>query len=250
MNQAFYIGSTAAQQQNREMNIQGNNIANVNTHGFKAERGRFTALMYANIKGAEERELPAGVGGALWTSATNFTTGSAMQSSGRYDYMIEGNGFFALADLAQNEVTLTRCGHFCKARLARPTGEVDEFGMPIEEEGWYLSDGQGRFVLDESGAVIEIPEDSGDETLPVGIFDYSNRNGMEHLDGTRFRAVAKNGGIQRGDGQLIHGMLESSNVDLADELVKVIEAQRAYGMALKLVQTSDEIESTINGLRG
>jgi flagellar basal-body rod protein FlgG len=62
--------------------------------------------------------------------------------------------------------------------------------------------------------------------------------------------VDKNGGLTRGSGTLIQGMLEASNVDLAQEMTKVIEAQRAYTMALKMMTTSDEIESTINGLRG
>jgi flagellar basal-body rod protein FlgG len=73
---------------------------------------------------------------------------------------------------------------------------------------------------------------------------------MDHLDGTRFLAVEKNGGLRVGDGTLVRGMLESSNVDLAEEMTKVIESQRAYSMALKMVQTSDEIETVINNLRG
>lgn len=250
MNQSFYIGATAAHQQNRRMNIQGNNIANVNTDGFRAEQGRFTALMYQDIKAAEDRQLPVGTGSALWVSNTKLTPGIAKDTGGKYDYMIMGDGYFAVADLAKDEVTITRKGNFSKSRLARPTGEIDENGMPVMEEGWYLTDGQGRFVLNDTGSVIEIPEGDGRETLPVGVFDYPNHNGMEHMDGTRFRAILKNGGIQRGTGKAVSGKLEGSNVDLAEEITKVIESQRAYSMALKLVQTSDEIESTINGLRG
>lgn len=250
MNQSFYIGATAAHQQNQRMNIQGNNIANVNSYGFRAEQGRFTALMYQNIKAAEERELPTGTGGAMWLSNTKFTPGTVMDTGREYDYMIMGDGFFAVADLAKDEVTITRKGSFCKARLARPTGEMDENGLPVMEEGWYLSDGQGRFILSDTGTVIEIPEGEGGKNLPVGVFNYANLNGIEHIDGTRFRAIAKNGGIQRGTGQVENGKLEGSNVDLAEEISKVIESQRAYSMALKLVLTSDEIETTINGLRG
>ena len=133
------------------------------------------------------------------------------------------------------------------ASLERPGSEVDENGQPIMEEVFYLSDGEGRFVLSKTGGMIEI-EDRNAE-LPVGVFDYINYNGMEHLGGTRFLAVDKNGGIRLGEGKAIHGMLEMSNVDLAEEMTKVIESQRAYSMALKMVQTSDEIETTINNLR-
>jgi flagellar basal-body rod protein FlgG len=72
---------------------------------------------------------------------------------------------------------------------------------------------------------------------------------MQRLDDTRFLAADKDGGLRYGTGTLIQGKLEMSNTDLAEEITKVIEAQRAYGMALKMVTTSDEIESTINSLR-
>ena len=127
-------------------------------------------------------------------------------------------------------------------------GETDENGQPVIERVMYLSDGDGRFVLSDTGSMIEVTD--GDADQPVGIFDYINYNGMEHLDGTRFLAVEKNGGLRVGDGTLVRGMLESSNVDLAEEMTKVIESQRAYSMALKMVQTSDEIETVINNLRG
>lgn len=247
MNQSFYIGAVGAQQQQRKLNVQGNNIANVNTYGFKAEQGRFTALMYENIKGIDEEQLPAGVGTCLWTTDTRFAPGACAHTGRAQDYMIDGEGFFVLVDLNTNEVSLTRNGAFTVAELQRATGEVDGYGQPVMERVMYLSDGDGRFVLGRTGGMIEVT-DSGAEQ-PVGIFDYINYNGMEHLEGTRFLPVEKNGGLQLGSGKLVQGMLETSNVDLAEELTKVIEAQRAYSMALKLVQTSDEIETTINSLR-
>ena len=169
MNSSFYMGAVAAYQQTQSLTIQGNNIANVNTYGFKTEKGRFAPLMYRTIKAAEERELPTGHGACLWTSATDFREGGYIDTGRRYDYAIQGSGFFALADLEHDEVSLTRCGDFSKARLARPTGEVDETGRPIEDVGWYLTDGHGRFVLDDMGAVIEITEEN-DDRLPVGVF--------------------------------------------------------------------------------
>ena len=67
---------------------------------------------------------------------------------------------------------------------------------------------------------------------------------------TRFMPVDKNGNLMLGTGTVRRGVLELSNVDLAEEMTKVIEAQRVYSLSLKMVQTSDEIEGTINGLRG
>ena len=150
-------------------------------------------------------------------------------------------------DLATGDVTFTRNGAFMMSQLQRPTGEVDENGEPIMETIYALGDDTGRFVLSEEGGLIPVTDPK--EELPIGIFDFANYDGMARLDDTRFLPVDKNGNLWYGDGKLVQGCVERSNADLADELTKVIEAQRAYGAALKMVITSDEIESTINNLR-
>lgn len=246
MNQSFFIGAVGAHQQLKRLTVHGNNIANLNTYGFKAEKGRFTDLMYDHVQAIENDELPYGVGSALWVTDTDFSAGPPVSTERDQDYMIEGGGFFALVDLATNEISLTRNGSFVISELQRASGEVDDAGTPIMETIYYLSDNQGRFVLSRSGGMIEVDDRHAEQ--PVGVFDYINYSGMEHIDGTRFLAVDKNGGIRLSDSQAIQGMLENSNADLAEEFTKVIESQRAYQMALRMVTTSDEIESTINGL--
>lgn len=248
MNESFYIGAVGAQQQQRGLNVTGNNIANVNSYGFKAEKNRFASLLYQNLQTADNSHCRSGSGTALWTTDTNFQTGAAASTGRSQDYMIEGDGFFALVDPATNDVSFTRNGAFSMASLERPTGQVDENGVPETELVYYLSDGNGRFVLGADGDMIQM--DDSNEPQDVGIFDFINYNGMEHLDGTRFAAIEKNGNLMIGSGKLVQGMLETSNVDLAEEMTKVIEAQRAYSLALKMVTTSDEIETAINNLRG
>ena len=93
-------------------------------------------------------------------------------------------------------------------------------------------------------------EHSNEVTSEIGVFDYAIMDGMLHANGSRFLPKDKNGDLYWGTGRVEQGVLEISNVDLAHEMVKVIEAQRAYSYALRMVQTSDEIETTINGLRG
>lgn len=262
MNQSFFIAAVGAHQQLKRLGVHGNNIANLNTYGFKAEKSRFASLMYDDLKGVGEategsaaaREedgdfemLPSGVGAALWTTDTDFKSGAMAETRRDQDYAIAGEGFFAIADLATGEITLTRNGGFVISELMRPTGEVDENGQDITERIYYLSDNEGRFVLSESGGMIEVGDEH--EPQPVGVFDYMNYDGMEHVNDTRFQAVDKNGTIRQGGGTVMRGFLELSNADLAEEMTKVIESQRAYGMALKMVQTSDEIETTINNLR-
>lgn len=247
MNQSFYIGAVGAHQQQQRMNVQGDNIANVNTYGFKASSGRFESLMYENMQGIDDAQLPAGAGAKLLMTSTNFQPGAVVSTGRAQDYMIDGDGFFALVDLATNEVSFTRNGAFSIAEYQHPTDEVDENGQPVLETVFCLSDGQGRFVLNDRGALLEVTDPAAEQ--PVGVFDYSNYDGMVHLGGTRFLPVDKNGGLSMGAGTLVRGSLELSNVDLAEELTKVIESQRGYQMALRMVQTSDEVETTINGLR-
>lgn len=247
MNQSFYIGAVGAIQQQRHLNVHGNNIANLNSYGFKAERAVFTQLINQDWPGINGNELPMGVGTRIVNTTTNFHQAGFADTGLPLDYAIQGTGFFGLVDLTTGEVSFTRCGSFMKGERLEETGETDEEGNPITERVYYLSDGQGRFVLSQRGGLI--PVDDVNEELPVGIFDYSSYNGMVHLDDTRFSPVEKDGNVWLGDGTLVRGMLELSNADLAEEMTKVIEAQRAYGMALKMVQTSDEIETTINSLR-
>lgn len=246
MNQSFFIGAVGAHQQLKRLTVHSNNISNVNTYGFKAEKSRFTALMYDNVRAIDNEMLPSGVGSALWATDTDYAPGAVAQTDRDQDYMIAGDGFFALVDLETSEVSLTRNGAFVISELQRASGEVDEAGQPIMETVYYLSDNQGRFVLSRTGSMIEVDDRTAEQ--PVGVFDYVNYNGMEHVGDTRFLAVEKNGGIRMGESKVMRGMLEQSNADLAEELTKVIETQRAYGMALKMVLTSDEIETTINGL--
>ena len=246
MNQSFYTAAVGAQQQLYNLNIHGDNIANVNTYGYKANKSYFQALLYQNWPGVEA-ELPTGVGARLLKTTTDYSQGVPSETGRRLDFMIEGEGFFALVDLATGDVTFTRNGAFIMSSRMEETGEVDENGDPIMEQVFYLGDNEGRFVLSERGGLIRI-DDINDE-LSVGIFDYANYDGMAQLDDTRYLPVDKNGNLWYGDGKLIRGYLEQSNADLADELTKVIEAQRAYGLALKMMTTSDDIENTINNLR-
>lgn len=248
MNQSFYIGAVGASQQLKRLNIHGDNIANLNTMGFKANRSDFTALLYQDHRGATD-DLPMGVGTRLLMTSKNNAQGPVEDFGRNTDYMIEGDGFFALVDLGTGQVTYTRNGAFVMNGREVPTGETDENGQPITELTYFLGDDEGRFVLSNVGGLIEVDKDSVKEKLPVGIFDYINYDGMTQVDDTRYLPVDKNGNLIYGTGKLLQGVVEGSNADLAEEYTKVIESQRAYGLALKMVQTSDEIETTINGLR-
>lgn len=246
MNQSFYTGAVGAQQQMNVMNIISNNIANVNTTAFKAEKARFTALLRQQMESVEEGNYSSGVGARLLMTSTDHTDGVLMQTGRAQDYAIRGDGYFALVNLNTNEVTFTRNGAFEITYYERNMGE-DEFGNPIIQKVQTLTDGHGNFVLGRNGNIITVTDPNAMQN--IGVFDYGNYDGMLHQSSTEFMPVDKNGNLYFGAGELVQGALEGSNVDLAESFSKVIEAQRAYSMALKMIQTSDEIETTINSLR-
>lgn len=242
MNMSFFNAAVGAQQQQKRMNVQANNIANINTQGFKAERADFSTLMYRNMNGIDNAQLPRGTGARVEMTATDFATGPLVTSGLPQSYGIEGYGFFGLVDVGTGEVSYTRDGSFALAEMTR----LNEERVP--EQVFYLSDGMGRLVLSDTGTTIEVANHNAD--YPVGVFDFVNRDGMLHVGTNRFMPTEKNGQVRMGEGKARRGVIEMSNVDLATELSKVIEAQRSFSYALKMVQTSDEVETTINGLRG
>lgn len=245
MNISFYTAAVGAQQQQERLDIHANNIANVNTYGFKARRPTFAALMTGPITGINE-DLPRGVGSRVESAEADFRQSAVMETGRALDYAIEGNGFFTVLDPKTGEFAFIRDGSFTTSEF-QIAGEPDENGQPTVQTVWYLSDGLGRFVLGRDGRPIEVTDET--QELPIGVFDFVNYNGMVSSSENRTYPVEKNGQVGLSDARLIQGYLEMSNADLGYELAKVIESQRSFQYMLRMVQTSDEIETTVNNLR-
>lgn len=245
MNVGFYTAATGANQQQKRLDIHANNIANVNTYGFKAERSTFSALMYGNLAGIDGAELPRGTGARMIMAETDFADGTPAQTGRPHDYAISGEGFFGLIEPRSGEISYTRKGAFSPSSFQRMNPEG------VEETVYLLSDNLGRFVLGQDGQPVEIPENDDGAALPIAVYGFDHTNGMRALGGGRFAPVDKNGAPRMlNNASVNQGFVESSNADLATELTKVIEAQRTYSYALRMVTTAEEVESTINGLRG
>lgn len=236
MNQSFYAAAVAASQQQQSLNVVSNNIANINTIAFKTEQAQFSELLYRTYQGAEN-EVFRGSGSRIMQTSTNFADGALMARSGGQNYAINGDGFFAVRNPDTNQISYTRAGSFHWGNLEN---NVNEF---------YLCDAEGNYVLDQNEQPILMGEDAKAQ-YPVGVFDFINTNDMQHIGNNKFVPVEKNGDVLAGTGQVVFGAVEGSNADLATQFTKIIEAQRSYSYALKMVQTQDEIESTINSLRG
>ncbi|MBQ9346335.1 MAG: flagellar hook basal-body protein [Oscillibacter sp.] len=282
MDTSFYTAAVGAQYQQDRLNVHGNNIANVNNYGFRARRTSFSALMGNQMRGIEQdyqRHVGArleSTEGLYWGNQAGVSLTPTYRA---LDYAIEGSGFFALQDPASGEISYTRDGSFIlsslvvteQERMALTEEEQIDFEAAVEaaqmagEEPpewpmedvqrtrWYLSDGMGRFVLSREGQriMVEHPDEVAmGKEHPVGVFDFLNHNGMVSLGDNRFAPVDKNGGVGlQQEGKVLQGFLENSSTDLAYEFAKVIETQRTFTYLLKMVQTSDEITQSVNGLR-
>lgn len=245
MNLSFYTAVNGAAMQMKHMDVQAHNISNVNTYGYKADVAGFANLMYGYFLGADEEMSYRGSGTVLVETSINYAQGSFFGTDRTFDFAIDGDGFFALYDPLTEEITFTRDGSF-----AMSESTLDGDG----NTAWRLGDNNGRFVINQEGNFIELdPElqmvEHTVDTLNIGVFDFNIRDGILRNGPSGYLNIEKNGDIQLGTGQVIQGYVEQSNVDLAKEMTKVIEAQRMYSYATKMIVTADEVEQTINGLK-
>lgn len=239
MYSSFYTAGAGVRAQQSKMDVVSNNIANVNTTGYKTKNAVFSDLMYVDHQDAQAGHLQVGKGVKLSATRTVLQKEGGLQQTGNsLDFAIQGDGFFALSDLNGENTVYTRDGRFMISSL---------------DETMYLTNSSGLLVLNSEGDPIEMDEldinaDLAD--LDIGVYTIPVRDGMVEDGYNNYRLIDRNGEPEAIEGAQLHrGYLETSNVDVAREFSQIIETQRAYSMTLKMVQTSDEIEQDINSLR-
>ena len=126
MNMSFFTGAVGAYQQMQRMNVQANNIANVNNYGYKAERATFHHLMYGNVTGIDNERLPKGTGTKMAKASIDYTCNGYAETGRVFDFAIKGDGFFALYNPVNQEITFTRDGAFIMAQFQVPPPEDAE----------------------------------------------------------------------------------------------------------------------------
>ncbi|MEY8374349.1 flagellar hook-basal body protein [Lachnospiraceae bacterium 56-18] len=235
---SFYTAARGAMEEQEKLNVVGHNLANANNYGYKAKTTVFTDLMYYNLNNytGEDTRYKAGAGINVEKTNTDFSPKGLITTEEKFDYAINGKGFFMLRSPITNEITYTRNGHFSMSRRG------NEF---------YLVNDNGNFVLDENRNPIRVLDgNAGELSGQIGVYGFNILDGMQSTGNNEFVPVLKNGEpfLMR-DAKLIDHALEMSGVDVADDFTRMIEAQRAYSYALKMVQTSDEVVNTINTLR-
>ena len=253
MNISFYTGVSGLSAYQEGMNLISNNVANVNTVGYKPMAASFKDLVYTNMDTNSEEEILVGHGIKVDAANLSFQQGNMLQTGNELDFAISGNGLFAVDD--KGVTKYTRNG-----------------AMTISVEGneKYLCMNDGSYVLDNNGEKIEIPmknitNDDGKVTGSepdfsklqdqIGIFTFANPHGLSPMDGGKYLPTNISGeAVSSLDetsnaGDLIAYTLESSGVDLADEMSAMMIMQKAYQFSAKVVQTADQIEEIVNNLR-
>lgn len=239
MNAAFYTAGAGASAHQSKMNVISNNMANISTTGFKRKVPVFADLIYSNHPSGGVGPLQAGNGLKIDKTSDNFSEiGAPVPTEGKLDFAINGEGFFAVQQMDGEEVLYTRDGRFA---------------ISYFDETPYLTNTSGMLVLNADGEPIEMEDlttDATMEALNIGVFSIPVKDGMISEGYSNYSITEKNGEPELIEfPELVRGALESSNVDMATEMTQVMEAQRAFSFALKMVQTSDELEQEVNTLR-
>lgn len=251
--QSMWIAKTGLEAQQTRMTVISNNLANVNTTGFKRSRAVFADLLYQNVRQpggqtSQDTQLPSGLqlGTGVRTVATEktFTQGSLVQTANHLDVAIQGRGFFQIL-MPDGSVAYTRDGSY----------QMDAQGQIVTSSGYQL---QPAITIPANTQSITIGTDGTVSVMVAGntaptnvgniqLSDFINPTGLQPVGENLFKETAASGTPQTGTpgltglGTLVQASLESSNVNVVEELVNMIETQRAYEMNSKAISTADQM---------
>jgi len=261
MDKTLRTAATGLTAQQRYVEIISNNISNVNTTAFKKVRPEFQDLLYETLRpaGANRRmnveplnEVQIGSGTELTATTKMFTQGDLQSSSNKTDIAINGDGFFMVRK-PDNSVSYTRDGSF----------QLDKNGQLVTSQGFALepgftipSDATDLQITRDGEVSIVLSDGSTEQTLgQIELARFINPAGLRSLGDNLYaetpasgRAVIEQPGSNN-TGELMQNQLEASNVNIVDEMVNMITAQRAYELNSKSVNTADTILGTAVNLK-
>ncbi|KMV29689.1 MULTISPECIES: flagellar basal-body rod protein FlgG [Photobacterium] len=259
MHPALWVSKTGLDAQQTNISTISNNLANASTVGFKKSRAVFEDLFYQNInqpggQSSQDTQLPSGLmlgaGSKVVATQKVFTQGNTQTTNNAMDMMIEGDGFFQIM-LPDGNIGYTRNGQFT-----------------INNEGQLVTTGSGYVLQPE----VAVPEDAVGITVgtdgevsarirgqqenqvlgQITTVNFINPGGLEPIGQNLFLPTGASGDPQEGVpglnglGSIRQSMLETSNVNVTEELVNMIEAQRVYEMNSKVISTVDQMLSYVN----
>jgi len=253
MNQALWIAKTGLDAQQTRMEVVSNNIANVNTTGFKRERAVFEDLLYQNISqvgasSTQDTQLPSGfsIGTGVRVVATEklHSQGNLTNTGNPLDMAVQGKGFFQVL-MPDGSLAYTRDGSF----------QVNQDGQLVTSSGYQV---QPAITVPEGAQSVTVGSDGTISVLLPGstaatqvgslqLTAFINPAGLQAIGQNLLLESGSSGAPQTGTpglnglGTLLQGSVESSNVNIAEELVNMIETQRAYEMNSKAIQSADQM---------
>jgi flagellar basal-body rod protein FlgG len=253
MNKAMWIAMTGLEAQQTRLSVISNNLANVNTTGFKRDRAVFEDLLYQTIRqpgaqSSQDTQLPTGMmlGTGVRTVATekSHTQGNIVQTSNSLDVAVQGRGYLQVL-MPDGSLAYSRDGAF----------KTDASGQLVTSSGYQI---QPAITIPENAQSITIGSDgivsvaiqgqaSPSQVGTLQLADFINPTGLQPIGQNLFLETASSGSPSAGNpglnglGTLVQGALETSNVNSVEELVNMIEAQRAYEMNSKAISTADRM---------
>lgn len=250
---ALHIAETGLSAQQTRMSVIANNLANAGTTGFKKGRASFEDLLYQTVSqpgasSSQNTELPSGLmlGSGVRTVSTEkiFTQGSLTRTDSSLDVAIQGRGFLQIL-LPDGSTAYTRDGSFSlnsQGQLVTSSGYELDPSITIPNETVSVTIG-------EDGTVSALAAGSNAPTQvgSLQLADFINERGLQAIGQNMYKETVSSGNPQtstpglNGLGSLIQGALETSNVNVVEELVSMIETQRTYEMNSKAIQTVDEM---------
>lgn len=261
MIRALHTSATGMAAQESNVNTISNNIANVNTTGFKKARTEFDDLLYETVQeagakssGNSEYNVGLQVGSGAKVSATRkiHTQGQPQMTNNPYDLMVNGEGFLGIIS-PNGELKYTRDGSF----------NVDAQGNMVTRAGHKVFPGVNipsnilRINISETGTIEAFTQNSV-EPINLGqipVFTFVNPVGLRSEGGNLMAATAGSGQAiqnnpgENGAGILMQGAIETSNVNVMNEMTDLIKAQRAYEMNSKVMGVADQMLQTVNNVR-
>ena len=259
MLRALYSSASGMQSQQMNLDVISNNLANVNTTGFKKSKIEFQDLLYQSTRaaGSEQgggNQLPTGLsighGSRPVATAKIFTTGDLSHTGEQLDVALHGDGFFEV-QLPDGTRAYTRDGAL---KLASDGRVTTSDGLVVQGGFQPIPAGTTDVSISPSGDVTTRGS-SGTQSFKVTLVRFVNPAGLEPVGRNLYRETPASGtpeignASENGFGSMQQGYLEMSNVKVVEELVNMIVAQRAYEVSAKAVQASDEMMGLANNLR-
>lgn len=271
MVRSLWSAATGMNSQQTNVDTIANNLANVNTVGYKTQSAQFKSLLYQKLQtvtttaSGDPKPTSSQVGLGVRNSSINsiFTQGSLLASNSDTSFAIEGDGFFSIRG-SDGSTYYTRNGDFTWATnasggviLTNTDGlpVLSSNGRAIELNSNYVT---SKITITAEGEVCYPDANNNPQPLGIriGVYQFNNPGGLmregdslwaETEASGRAMNEATNGSLQRSN--VVQGYLEGSNVQVADEMVNLIVAQRAYEMNSKAITTTDEMMQTANNVK-